>query len=53
MLDRAVREAIQGISESVIREVAWQVIPDLAEAIIRQRIRELEEGAAAGSVSEQ
>ncbi len=46
-LERAVREAIQGISESVIREVAWQVIPDLAEAIIRRRIRELEEEAVA------
>jgi CheY-like chemotaxis protein len=47
VLDRAVREAIRGISESVIREVAWQVIPDLAEAIIRRRIRELEEEAVA------
>ncbi|HEY3175725.1 MAG TPA: response regulator [Candidatus Polarisedimenticolia bacterium] len=44
-IDRAVREAVAGISEKVVREVAWEVIPDLAEAIILRRIRELEEEA--------
>ena len=45
VLERAVREAVAGISEKIIREVAWEVIPDLAEAIIQRRIRELEEEA--------
>lgn len=45
MIDRAVREAVAGLSEKIVREVAWEVIPDLAEAIIRRRIRELEEEA--------
>jgi len=33
----------------VVREVAWEVIPDLAEAIIRRRIRELEDEAVGKS----
>ena len=45
MLERAVREAVLSISDKVIREVAWEVIPDIAEAIITRRIRELEEEA--------
>jgi hypothetical protein len=47
VLERAVREAIAGISEKVVREVAWEVIPDLAESIILRRIRDLEEEAGA------
>ena len=42
MVEKAVREAVAGITEKIVREVAWEVIPDLAEAIIRRRIRELE-----------
>jgi len=42
-IERAVREAVAGISEKIVREVAWEVVPDLAESIIRRRIRELEE----------
>jgi hypothetical protein len=26
----------------VTREVAWEVVPDLAEVVIRERLRELE-----------
>jgi CheY-like chemotaxis protein len=37
------RETVAALAEKVVREVAWEVIPDLAEAIIRRRIRELEE----------
>jgi len=33
------------MADKVVREVAWEVIPDLAEAIIRRRIRELEDEA--------
>ena len=45
VLQRAVREAVAGISEKIVREVAWEVIPDLAEAMIRRRIHELEQEA--------
>jgi len=48
-LHRAVREAVAEIADKVVREVAWEVIPDLAEAIIRRRIRELEEEAVGKS----
>lgn len=48
-LQRAVREAVADIADKVVREVAWEVIPDLAEAIIRRRIRELEDEAVGKS----
>jgi len=44
-VERAVREAVAGIAERIVREVAWEVIPDLAEAIIKRRIQELEQEA--------
>ena len=31
------------ISDRVIREIAWEVIPELAESLIKKRIHELEE----------
>jgi len=45
VLERVVREAVAAMADKVVREVAWEVIPDLAEAIIRRRIRELEDEA--------
>jgi hypothetical protein len=30
------------LSDHVVREIAWDVVPDLAEVIVRERIRELE-----------
>ncbi|ANM28852.1 hypothetical protein ABI59_03375 [Acidobacteria bacterium Mor1] len=33
---------VERISDQVCREIAWEVVPDLAEAIIRERLRELE-----------
>ena len=33
---------VERISDQVCREIAWEVVPDLAEAIIRERIRQLE-----------
>ncbi|HET9480517.1 MAG TPA: response regulator [Candidatus Polarisedimenticolia bacterium] len=49
VVEKAVREAVAGVSEKIIREVAWEVIPDLAEAIIRRRIREIEDEAESRS----
>lgn len=43
VVEAAARDAVNALAERVVREVAWEVIPDLAEAIIRRRIRELEE----------
>ncbi len=44
-IGQAAREIIAPIAEKVAREVAWEVIPDLAESLVRRRIRELEEAA--------
>lgn len=30
------------LSEPILREIAWEVVPDLAEAIVRERLRQLE-----------
>ena len=30
------------LSDHVVREIAWDVVPDLADVIVRERIRELE-----------
>lgn len=39
-IDEVVRLVIERISERVVREVAWEVVPDLAELLIRQRLDE-------------
>jgi CheY-like chemotaxis protein len=41
-VERIARRVAELISERVVREVSWEVIPDLAEVIIKDRIRELE-----------
>jgi len=41
-IDAIARRVVERLSERVLREIAWDVIPDLADVIVRQRIRELE-----------
>jgi CheY-like chemotaxis protein len=41
-VDRIARRVIELMSETTVREVAWEVIPDLAEVVIKKRLRELE-----------
>jgi len=41
-VERVARRVAELISERIVREVSWEVIPDLAEVIIKDRIRELE-----------
>lgn len=41
-LDAIARLVVERLSERVLREIAWDVVPDLAEIIVRERIRELE-----------
>jgi CheY-like chemotaxis protein len=36
------RAVVARLSEGVLREIAWEVVPDLAESIVRERIRQLE-----------
>ncbi len=41
-LDAVARAVVERLSTDVLREIAWEVVPDLAESIIRERIRDLE-----------
>jgi hypothetical protein len=43
-LDRIAARIVEKLSDRVIREIAWEVIPDMAEIVIKQRIKELEAG---------
>lgn len=41
-IDAVARAVVERLSERVLREIAWDVVPDLAEIVIRERIRDLE-----------
>jgi CheY-like chemotaxis protein len=41
-VDRVARRLAELLGDQVIREVAWEVVPDLAEVVIKDRLRELE-----------
>lgn len=41
-IDRIARRVVELLSEDALREVAWEVIPDLAEVVIKERLNELE-----------
>ena len=42
-VDRIARRVVELLSDKTIREIAWEVIPETAEMIVRERIKELEE----------
>jgi len=41
-IDEIVERVVARLSDRVVREIAWEVVPDLAAAMIRQRLREIE-----------
>jgi len=41
-LDEVVRAVVERMTDHVVREIAWDVVPDLAESIIRERLRQIE-----------
>lgn len=41
-VDRIARRVVELIGDKAVRDVAWEVIPDLAEVVIKNRLRELE-----------
>lgn len=41
-VERIARRVIELLAPETVREVAWEVIPDLAEVVIKSRLRELE-----------
>ena len=44
-VDRIARRVVELIADRAVRDVAWEVIPDMAELVIRDRLRELESQA--------
>jgi CheY-like chemotaxis protein len=44
-VDRIARRVVELMADKAIRDVAWEVIPDMAEVVIRDRLRELESQA--------
>jgi CheY-like chemotaxis protein len=44
-VDAIARRVIELMGDDVVREVAWEVVPDLAEVVVKDRLRELEEPA--------
>ena len=41
-VDAIARAVIERLTDRVVREIAWDVVPDVAEAVVRERLRELE-----------
>lgn len=46
-VERIARRVVEMMSDLAVREVAWDVIPDMAEIVIKDRIREIEAEAEA------
>ena len=44
-IDRLASRVVAKLSDRIVREIAWEVIPDMAEIVIKQRIKELESDA--------
>lgn len=40
VIDAIARRAIEHMSEKVVREIAWEVVPDLAELLIKRQLEE-------------
>jgi CheY-like chemotaxis protein len=41
-LERIAQRVVELLSERTVKDVAWEVVPDLAEVLLKARIRELE-----------
>jgi len=44
MIDLIAEKVVQRLSDRVVREIAWEVVPGVAETLVRRRIQDLEEG---------
>ena len=41
LADKIAKKVLSQLSEKVIQEIAWEVVPDLAEALIQKEIAEI------------
>jgi CheY-like chemotaxis protein len=44
LTEEQLRAAIAGVSKDVIERIVWEIVPDLAEALIKEAIRKIKEG---------
>ena len=44
-VERIAKRVVELMSDKAVRDIAWEVVPDLAELLIRDRLRELESQA--------
>jgi hypothetical protein len=42
MIDAVARRVVEMMSEKVVREIAWDVVPDLAELLIKRQLEDKE-----------
>lgn len=45
VIDRIARRVVELMSDEIIRKIAWEVVPDTAEMVVKERIRQLENEA--------
>jgi len=45
LTEEQLRSALAAVSQNVIERIVWEVVPDLAEALIKDAIRKIKEGA--------
>jgi hypothetical protein len=41
-VDRIARRVVELLSDKVVRDIAWEVVPEYAERLVRERIAEVE-----------
>ncbi|MFA7059196.1 MAG: response regulator [Pedobacter sp.] len=44
LTEEQLKAAIAGVSQEVIQRIVWEVVPDLAESLIKEAIRKIREG---------
>ncbi|HUF18599.1 MAG TPA: hypothetical protein VMS12_11215, partial [Thermoanaerobaculia bacterium] len=42
-VERIARRVVELMTGDVVKNIAWEVVPDIAEMVVRERVRELED----------
>ncbi len=46
IIEKVVTKVVEKLAGSILERVAWEVVPDLAENMIREEIRKIKDAAA-------
>ncbi len=46
LIEKVITKVVEKLAESILERVAWEVVPDLAENLIREEIRKIKDAAA-------